>query len=342
MSETKRLAIKQIRLDGGTQTRADINSFVVDEYAEAIRAGATFPAVVVFYDGSEHWLADGFHRANATLAAGLAEIECDVRQGDRRAAILHSVGANASHGIQRKNTDKRRAVETLLNDPEWSQWSDREIARRCAVTHPFVLKIRSENASGNGYQIAEGEERKATRGGTTYTIDTTNIGKSKPAEITGPDQDEARRSLRECLDSPATHDPEPAQPTRRNAKAARQVEAFDASEDDGEDYEQSGSAPIALVPVKGEAAPVPVRAFFEEPRQWGDVESLNASVMIHAVHKRFQDELRAAFARVDPRFVLDVRRRTEDAALRSVIAIQETTPTTVSTPKFGVITGGKS
>jgi len=31
-------------------------------------------------------------------------------------------------------------VEPLLF---WSRWSDREIARRCGVSHPFVGKIRS-------------------------------------------------------------------------------------------------------------------------------------------------------------------------------------------------------
>ena len=33
------------------------------------------------------------------------------------------------------NADKRRAVETLLNDAEWATWSDREIARQCGVHH---------------------------------------------------------------------------------------------------------------------------------------------------------------------------------------------------------------
>jgi hypothetical protein len=31
---------------------------------------------------------------------------------------------------------------TLLEDEEWSQWSDREIARQCAVSKSFVSKVR--------------------------------------------------------------------------------------------------------------------------------------------------------------------------------------------------------
>ena len=39
--------------------------------------------------------------------------------------------------------DKRRAVMTLLNDPEWSAWSDREIARQCRVSDKTVGHLRN-------------------------------------------------------------------------------------------------------------------------------------------------------------------------------------------------------
>ena len=91
--------------------------------------GADFRAHSVFYDGQAYWLADGFHRVRAAQEAGLAGINADVRQGTRRDAVLFSAGANAVHGLRRSNADKRRAVETLLNDEEWRAWSDNEIAR---------------------------------------------------------------------------------------------------------------------------------------------------------------------------------------------------------------------
>ncbi len=92
--------------------------------------------------------------------------------------MLFSVSANATHGLRRTNADKRRAVETLLNDEEWGNWSDREVARRCGVSHPFVINIR-KNLSGNRYQI----ERLTSRNGTTYTQNTAKIGKSKPQSV---------------------------------------------------------------------------------------------------------------------------------------------------------------
>lgn len=76
-----------------------------------------------------------------------------------------SVGANA---------DKRHAVMTLLRDEEWAQWSDREIARRCAVSKSFVSNMRpslSTNAS-------EAPARTYTnKHGTTTTMNTQNIGR---------------------------------------------------------------------------------------------------------------------------------------------------------------------
>ena len=67
-----------------------------------------------------------------------------MRQGTLRDAILFSVSANASHGLRRTNEDKRRAVLTLLNDPTWVQWSDREIARHCRVGADLVGKMRPQ------------------------------------------------------------------------------------------------------------------------------------------------------------------------------------------------------
>lgn len=177
MSEVIRL--DAIKRDGGTQTRIGLNLETVNEYAEALRDGAVFPDIVVFYDGADYWLADGFHRYEAHKEAGATQINCDLRQGTRRDAVLYSVGANATHGLRRTNADKRRAVETLLRDEEWAKWSDREIARRAGVSDRFVNGIRKEMPSANGSQI----ERTVERNGTTYTQNTSNIGKAtQPAQ----------------------------------------------------------------------------------------------------------------------------------------------------------------
>ncbi|MCC5636368.1 hypothetical protein LC593_10950 [Nostoc sp. CHAB 5844] len=165
-SQSEKLQIiADIKLDGGTQSRAAINGETLAEYTHAWREGAIFPPVICFYDGENYWLADGFHRCLSARQAGLTEINADIRQGTRRDAVLFSVGANANHGLRRTNEDKRRAVTTLLQDDEWAQWSDREIARRTGVHHDTVGRLRAELSGG----IRQIDERKVERSGTTYT-----------------------------------------------------------------------------------------------------------------------------------------------------------------------------
>ena len=133
-----------IRLDGSTQPRCAINEDTVADYAEAMRDGASFPAVVVFNDGAALWLADGFHRFHATRAAGMPTILVEEHPGTRRDAILYGFGANVRHGLRETRADKRRKVEAMLRDDEWVMWSDREIARRCGVHHETVGSVRAE------------------------------------------------------------------------------------------------------------------------------------------------------------------------------------------------------
>ena len=60
--------------------------------------GAVFPPVIVFHDGADYWLADGFHRVEAARKIDRKEIEAEIRDGTARDAILHGIGANATHG----------------------------------------------------------------------------------------------------------------------------------------------------------------------------------------------------------------------------------------------------
>jgi len=139
----KNINLKSIRIDGDTQSRVGIHDDTVSDYAEVIREGGKLPPVVVFFDGSDHWLADGFHRLHAYRAAGKASIPADVREGMRSDAALFAAGANATHGQRRTNADKRRAVEMVLANPKAAGWSDRQIADHCGVGHPFVAAVRS-------------------------------------------------------------------------------------------------------------------------------------------------------------------------------------------------------
>jgi hypothetical protein len=144
--------------------------------------------VILFRDAEGYWVSDGHHRCRAAKQVGFRTIQAEVRAGGEREAFLYACSANATHGWQRDELEIRHIVSRLLTDEEWGRWSDREIARRCAVSHPFVGKIRAEmaersaRASGNGYQMTE--TRTAQRGESVYAMDTSRIGTG--AESTTP------------------------------------------------------------------------------------------------------------------------------------------------------------
>jgi len=155
MSETKPKVVEdfpiaKIRRDGGTQGRAKMSPATVDRYAGDMDNGDQFPAVKLFHDPEgNHWLADGFHTTAAQEKRNKTTIKAEIREGTLRDAILYSAGANAGHGLQRTNDDKRNDVLKLLNDQEWFKRSDNWIAKQAKVSQPYVGDLRKELTSKN-------------------------------------------------------------------------------------------------------------------------------------------------------------------------------------------------
>jgi ParB-like nuclease domain len=160
--------------DGGAQMRVEMRPETVNDYANDMLDGAVFPAIVVFHDGSDFWLAEGFHRVEAARKIGRETINAEIREGSARDAILYGAGANATHGLRRTQADKRRAIERLLKDPEWARWSDRKIAEHAKVDHKTVAVIRRQLAGefptgtltpkGNGGEFSSAKGMTRNRG----------------------------------------------------------------------------------------------------------------------------------------------------------------------------------
>ena len=140
-----RRSLDKIVVDNEIQQRViHIDDAIVQEYAERIEAGDTFPPITVFEHEGKLILADGFHRHAAYERAGRRQIPVEIREGDRRAAILYAIESNLLHGLRPTRQDKRKAVMTLLSDKKWSAWVDRKIAKRCGVSPTTVGTIRRE------------------------------------------------------------------------------------------------------------------------------------------------------------------------------------------------------
>jgi len=158
----KKLKVTEINMTAGTQIRASLDDATVQEYATAMQEGVSFPPAIVFEDGGQHFLADGFHRVTAALRNHRNEFEFDVRTGGRSEALRFALSANAQHGLRRTNADKRRSVELAL--AEWPRLSSAEIGRICAVSHTFVEGLREEvqpaTVAGCSRIGRDGRERK--------------------------------------------------------------------------------------------------------------------------------------------------------------------------------------
>lgn len=184
-----KLKIDSIQTEAGTQTRVKINEDAVTEYAEAMENGAEFPPVTVFHDGTDYWMADGFHRIMAAVRNGFIDIEADIKKGTRQDALVYALGANVTNGLRRTNADKRRCVQIALK--EFPDWSDRRIAEVCAVDGSMVADVSKQLQESCSY------ERPAKR-----------IGRDGKARST-PTPRESRGWTAPEVASPKPEDPAP-------------------------------------------------------------------------------------------------------------------------------------
>ena len=140
---TTTVLINDITVDTELQARVRMNEPVLQEYAALLMEGVNFPPVVLFDDGVKKYLVDGFHRVYAAKRVGRDRMQAELHRGSKHEGFMYSLRANAAHGLQRTNEDKRHGVLKLLEDFEYSDKSDREIAALCAVSHTFVARIRA-------------------------------------------------------------------------------------------------------------------------------------------------------------------------------------------------------
>jgi hypothetical protein len=129
------ISLSLVRFDADCQSRVSLDEETVTEYAYRMQEGATFPPITVFFDGSEYWLADGFHRYAAHKGVArergdeaTAEVPAEIRQGTRLDAVRHALSANAVHGKRREPGDYRKGYS---------------IAVRCGLCEPHdVAAVR--------------------------------------------------------------------------------------------------------------------------------------------------------------------------------------------------------
>jgi len=166
------LHMDAIRKDGGTQTRRSLDESVVRHYCALLQAETEFPPLRVWFDGTNFWLVDGFHRLAAAEKAGFKEVTAYIHHGPLEAAVWDSLSANSQHGLPRKRSEMLDVIQRALCHTNAVSLSNVEIARHLGVAEKTVRRWRRRLSSAR----AEDAIRQVTRNGRAYTIRTANIG----------------------------------------------------------------------------------------------------------------------------------------------------------------------
>jgi len=137
MKNRKEMKLEDLRMEHDAQARTAIKSASVEEYAEAMQDGASFPPIEVMMVDGQAIIIDGWHRVMAASQLGLKSIDCVVVEGSTIADAQWSAAAvNQSHGLRRTNADKARAVTLAIAacpDATYQQ-----IAQHCGVSQAMV------------------------------------------------------------------------------------------------------------------------------------------------------------------------------------------------------------
>ena len=144
------LKIEEIAWDPSIYPRANAwSTALIAEYADAIEAGAEFPAVVV--EKETRRLLDGKHRLEAHKKCGRAEIPArEVTIPDGQSAKYFAATLSATHGLRLSNRDvKTLAEEDFERDPSLDPeaWGRRLGVSRATVYNHVSHILSRERAS---------------------------------------------------------------------------------------------------------------------------------------------------------------------------------------------------
>jgi hypothetical protein len=147
------LKLDEITVDPRLQMRVKLDEEAIEDYCRIYKGEAhedgeaetRLPALTIvrYVATGENVLVDGRHRLEAARRAGLDAVEVVSTDGDYQLARDMARASNRFHGVRLSNADKRRIVQTAIEDHP--NWSDGAIAKECGVSQPFVSKIRHQS-----------------------------------------------------------------------------------------------------------------------------------------------------------------------------------------------------
>lgn len=172
---TEELGIKEITQRKELQPRDKLNKNHVHDLKDLIKEGKELPPVVIAELDGEYLLVDGFHRLEAYRLARVERVPVDIRTGlDWKAARLLAFRLNATHGLALEKHEKTRMVRELLHDPDYGEYSNRELARALGVSHTLVNNVRRKMREFETFRHPETRPATAaqkSRRGNTFELE---------------------------------------------------------------------------------------------------------------------------------------------------------------------------
>jgi hypothetical protein len=107
-------------------------------------SGATFPPIVLFHDGNQHYLADGFHRFMAAQRNAVPRHRRRRAPGTKEDALWFALGANKTNGKRLSDGDKEHAI-VLATATFGDKKTQGQIADQVGCSQGFVSKVITRN-----------------------------------------------------------------------------------------------------------------------------------------------------------------------------------------------------
>lgn len=132
-------------LKEGIQIRLKTNPETVRRYAETMEENAgqfPFPPLDVYLIDGELHIADGHHRWQAALAAGLETVPCFVHEGTEADLLATAFNGNSRNALQMTDADLKHGREVAIL--KFPNKSDRELAAICKCSAMTINRTKRE------------------------------------------------------------------------------------------------------------------------------------------------------------------------------------------------------
>ncbi len=187
--------IDSLWIDKRLQVRCELNEEHIEtDLRPKIQNGDRLDPIKVGRFKDNLYVVAGFHRVEANKREGNTRIEAEILTvGTWRELLALALPTNEEHGLPLTKADRRRKVEMTVEEwrteIEQGQLSDQQIARMCKVSPSIVNEVRRATVEAPA-------TKTVTRGGKTYEMNATNIGRPKQAK-----PEELAQAVEEYLDA---------------------------------------------------------------------------------------------------------------------------------------------